>query len=760
MKQQRITEQQAEMKNLFKKKSELYYHIDRIESHLGNVMVRGWAVSTKISAAVSYKTAEQENTLRINEPAKKAAVQIRAEDGEGNPLEVYVERLVRTDVNAMFGAEERAESGFHILIDRAVLNTPDVWLIFSDENESRRHHLRLNAGNALERKLRARKDTQADEPDYDLWIRSQLPNARERRRQRAYSFANRPIFSVVIPLYNTPREFLKEIMDSVLKQTYTNVELCLADGSTDDGVEQYIKKHYAKEKRIRYCRLKKNRGISENTNSAIRLATGDFIVFSDHDDVLTCDAMFEMAYAVNKNPQIDVIYTDEDKVNGKGTAYFAPHFKPDFSMELLCCNNYICHLFAVRRDILEKVGMLDSAYDGAQDYDFVLRCCEKAGCIHHIPKVLYHWRTHQQSTAGNPASKQYAFEAGRRAVEAHYERVGIKASVESTAMLGRYRSRFVIQGEPLVSILIPNKDQTETLERCLNSIKEKTTYRNYEILIIENNSEEQETEAYYESLLSDACRETQESISDKRKNIFCDTTEQSDMPESIEPVKNVGVPPLRILRYEGTFNYAAIHNFAVPYARGEYLVLLNNDTEVLSENWLEEMLGLCQKPETGAVGAKLYYPDGTIQHAGVVFGLCGVASHLFVGSAGDRDGYAGRLVSVQDYSAVTAACMMTKKALWEQVGGMEEQLAVAYNDIDYCLKLRQAGYHIVYTPYAELTHYESKTRGLEDTEQKRQRLQQEADLFAKRWSEQLAAGDPFYNPNLSLTRTDCALRRS
>lgn len=377
--------------------------------------------------------------------------------------------------------------------------------------------------------------------------------------------------------------------------------------------------------------------------------------------------------------------------------------------------------------------MLDSAYDGAQDYDFVLRCCEKASCIRHIPKVLYHWRTHPQSTAGNPASKQYAFEAGRRAVEAHYERVGIQASVESTEMLGRYRSRFAIQGEPLVSILIPNKDQAETLKRCLDSIQEKTTYHNYEILIIENNSEEAETEAYYQEL---------------EKTASCD-------PKLLQG----GSPRLRILRYAGTFNYAAIHNFAVPYARGEYLVLLNNDTEIKSENWLEEMLGLCQKPETGAVGAKLYYPDGTIQHAGVVIGLCGVASHLFVGAGGDRDGYAGRLVSVQDYSAVTAACMMTKKVLWEQVGGMEEALAVAYNDIDYCLKLRQAGYHIVFTPYAELTHYESKTRGLEDTEQKRQRLQREAELFAKRWSEQLAAGDPFYNPNLSLTRTDCALRR-
>ena len=704
------------MKKFWKKNSSIVYNIDRIESHLGNIMIRGWAASR-----------DADSDLKIS-----------VQDGDGNVLNVYVERLVRGDVNQMFGVAEDYESGMHILIDRAVLNTPYVWLIFDNGKESQREKVRINAGSALERKIRARKNAESDEPDYDLWIRSQEPDAKERRRQRSRKFERQPKFSVVIPLYNTPREFLKEIMDSVLNQTYSNVELCLADGSTDDGVEQYIKKHYAKEGRIRYCRLKKNRGISENTNSAMKLATGDFIVFSDHDDVLTPDAMYEMVKAINENPEIDVIYTDEDKVNRKGNAYFAPHFKPDFSMELLCCNNYICHLFAVRRDVQEQVGMLDSAYDGAQDFDFVLRCCEQAKCIHHIPKVLYHWRTHPQSTAGNPASKNYAFEAGRRAVEAHYARVGIEATVENTPMLGRYRSRFAIQGEPLVSILIPNKDLVETLKRCLDSIKEKTTYPNYEILIIENNSEEPETEAYYRNLIQEYNGE----------HVVEYTCEQPFASDAL----------VRVLRYSGSFNYAAIHNFAVPYVKGEYLVLLNNDTEVIAENWLEEMLGICQKPEVGAVGAKLYYPDGTIQHAGVVLGLCGVASHLFVGSQGDKDGYAGRLVSVQDFSAVTAACMMTKKAAWEQVGGMEEKLAVAYNDIDYCLKLRQAGYHIVFTPYAELTHYESKTRGLEDTDEKRQRLQREADIFENKWKDVLEAGDPFYNRNLSVTRTDCALR--
>ncbi len=691
------------MRKFWKKEPFVRYNIDRIESSYGNIMIRGWAVNR-----------EKEHELNIT-----------VRDAEGEELRIYMERLVREDVNRVLGEKADCESGIHILIDRAVINTPYIWLTFENGQQKLRHRIRINTGSALERYFRSHGKQQEDGSDYDLWIRAVQPDVRERKRQRRHKFAIEPKFSVVIPLYNTPREFLKEIMDSVLNQTYRNVELCLADGSTDDGVEQYIKRHYAKEWRIRYCRLKKNRGISENTNSAMKLATGDFIVFSDHDDVLTADAMYEMVRAINENPEIDVIYTDEDKINRKGNAYFAPHFKPDFSLELLRCNNYICHLFAVRKDIQERVGMLDPAFDGAQDFDFVLRCCEQAKQVCHIPKVLYHWRTHPESTAGNPASKMYAFEAGRHAVEAHYQRCGIEAAVENTELLGRYRTRFVVKDEPSVTILIPNRDHVEDLQRCIASIREKTTYGNYEILIVENNSEEQRTEEFYREL----------TVGDGNAE-----------------------PKIRVIRYAGAFNYAAIHNFAMTQVNGEYVVLLNNDTEVIAPAWIEEMLGICQMEDVGAAGAKLYYPDGTIQHAGVILGLCGVASHLYVGAPGDKDGYAARLVSAQDLSAVTAACMMTKKSAWEAVGGMEEKLAVAYNDIDYCLKLRENGYRVVFTPYAELTHYESKTRGLEDTDEKRRRLQQEADIFRGKWQRVLDAGDPFYNPNLSLKRTDCALR--
>lgn len=747
------------MKEFLKKKTGLAANVDRIESRYGNVMVRGWALDRKT---------DEQTVLKV-------------QDADGKEIPAYVERLVRSDVNETFQKPEDYASGFHILLDRAVLDTAAVWIVVRAEKnmdsgiagmdvdgnlkrnpgetvlqevserdiregvpENRRKNaqeelrlrIQVRASNWLERRIRLHKEKKEDlEPDYDLWIRNQMVHEKEARAQRkaAEHFAKKPLFSVVIPLYNTPKPFLKEIVDSVLQQTYANVELCLADGSSDPSVREFLKKHYAQDKRLRYRKLKENRGISENTNEALRMAKGDFIVFADHDDVLERSAFYEMAAAVNQEPEIDVIYTDEDKVNRSGTAYFGPHFKPDYNRELLCCNNYICHLFAVRRDLLKKVGLLNREYDGAQDYDFVLRCCEKAKRIHHIPKVLYHWRTHPMSTAGNPASKAYAFEAGRRALEAHYERVGIRAQVENTEMLGRYRTRFAIQGQPLVSILIPNKDHIKDLTACLSSIVEKTTYPLYEIVIIENNSEEQSTEEFYQAL------------------------EEGKVSEYAELVK---AGRLRVVRYPGSFNYSAIHNFAVPYTKGEYLLLLNNDTEVCSGGWIEEMIGLCQQKDIGAVGAKLYYPDGTIQHAGVVIGLCGVASHLFIGAAGDADGYAGRLKSVQDVSAVTAACMMTKRAVYEAVGGLTEELAVAYNDIDYCMKVRKIGYLVAFTPYAELTHFESKSRGLEDSKEKQERLGREAGIFCRCWKKELEQGDPYYSPSLSLTKTDCSLRKT
>lgn len=663
------------------------YHVDKVATSFGNILIQGWAID------------------------REGKNEIFVEDTKGEKLVIYTERLVRKDVNQVYGLEKDCQSGFHVVVDMGNITTRKIRLVFANGAEKKSYEVDLHK-NRLQNRLRRRLLKDETIPmDYDEWVREQAPKVRERISQRREHFAWEPLFSVVIPLYNTPIPFLKKIVDSVLGQTYRKVELCLADGSTSDEAERYLKSRYRRERRMKYMRLRENRGISVNTNRAIAMATGDFIVFADHDDTLTIDAFYEMVKALNRDPKIEILYSDEDKVNKTDTNYFGPHLKTVFDMDLLRCNNYICHIFAVKREVLDRVGLLRREYDGAQDYDFVLRCCEQSQHIYHIPKVLYHWRVHPQSTAGNPASKMYAFEAGRRAVEDHYRRMGVEATVESTKMLGRYRTRRAVIGKPLVSVLIPNMDHVQELKTCLNSLFSKTSYDNYEVLIIENNSTEPETFAYYEALQREHER-------------------------------------VRIIRWEKAFHYAAMHNQAVMEAKGEYLLFLNNDVEIRNAGWMEEMLSHCQREEVGAVGAKLYYPDGTIQHAGVVIGFGGVAGHLFAGTGGDQEGYMAALVSVRQVSAVTAACMMTKKTLYRQVNGMDESFQVAYNDVDYCLKLRAMEKEIVFTPYARLTHFESKSRGLEDTPQKKKRLMREAKHFAAKWPDILKNGDPFFNQNL------------
>jgi GT2 family glycosyltransferase len=382
--------------------------------------------------------------------------------------------------------------------------------------------------------------------------------------------------------------------------------------------------------------------------------------------------------------------------------------------------NYICHLFVVKRSLMERVGVLQSAYDGAQDYDFILRCTEEAERICHIPKVLYHWRCHLGSTADNPESKRYAFEAGKRAVQAHYDRLGIPATVESGPFYGLYKTTYHWQEEPLVSIIIPNKDHIEDLKKCMDSIDGKSTYRNYEFIIVENNSTKEETFAFYQEL-------------EQRENV-------------------------RVLYYPDAFNYSKINNFGAQAAQGEYLLLLNNDTEIINPDCIAELLGFCMREDVGIVGARLYYPDDTIQHAGVVLGFGGIAGHAFVGSSRYDNGYFSRIICAQDYSAVTAACMMTKKSVYEQVGGLTEEFCVAFNDIDYCLKVRKAGKLVVYDPAAELYHYESKSRGLEDTPEKIERFNSEAERLTRRWKDEIEQGDMYYNPNLSLDKADFSLK--
>ena len=527
----------------------------------------------------------------------------------------------------------------------------------------------------------------------------------------------------MVPLYKTPDKFLEELIRSVQAQTYSFWELCLSDGSGKDScLAALLEKYQAEDSRIQVISHEEPLKISENTNAAIQAATGEYLVFADHDDVLTPNALFECAKAMNEHPETDVLYSDEDKMTMDGNKFFQPHMKPDFNPDLLCTVNYICHLFVTKRTLAEKVGFLRPEYDGAQDYDFIFRCTEKAEKIVHIPKVLYHWRCHEDSTSENPESKLYAFDAGARAIAAHYERIGIKAEVKKGEYLGLYRTRFIREYDPLISIIIPNKDHIDDLKRCMDAIDEKSTYRNYEYIIVENNSTDEKTFAWYKEL------------------------EQTK--------KNV-----RVVYWKGEFNYSAINNFGEKEAKGEYLLLLNNDTEMINPDCLEELLGYCMRENTGAVGARLYYGDNTIQHAGVVIGFGGIAGHCFVQQKRENTGYCHRIICAQDYSAVTAACMMVKRSAFHEVGGLDENLKVAFNDIDFCLKLRAAGYLIVYNPYAELYHYESKSRGLEDTPEKLERFHREIAMLEKKWPDIFRDGDPYYNPNLTLDSQDFSLKR-
>ena len=557
---------------------------------------------------------------------------------------------------------------------------------------------------------------------YNYWRKQKAVTKKELKEQRNTVFEKQPKISIVVPLYKTPEDYLKKMIASVEKQSYTNWELCLSDGSgADSPLIEILNSYVEKDSRIKVVRNETPLQISDNTNKALEIATGEWIAFMDHDDALTLDALYECVKAINEEPDIDMIYSDEDKISMDDSEFFQPHFKSDFNIDMLRGTNYFCHLTVVKRELYEQAGNLRGAYDGAQDYDFVLRCVEHARKVKHIARVLYHWRAHKDSTAENPESKLYAFEAGARAVQAHFDRIGIRAKVTSTKYLGIYKSKYEFDERPLVSIIIPNKDHIEDLDKCISAIEEKGTYKNLEYIIVENNSEKKETFTYYDSL--------------QKKN-----------------------PKVKVVTWDGPFNYSAINNYGVSFAKGEFYLFLNNDTEIINEDCIEELLGYCLRPDVGAVGARLFYEDGTIQHAGVVVGMQGVAGHESAGEPHESPGYFGRAIIAHDCSAVTAACVMVKKEVFEIVGGFDPKLAVAFNDIDFCLKVRKAGYLIVYNPYAELYHYESKSRGQEDTEEKIRRFQREIEIFHEKWYDFLLKGDPYYNPNLTLAETNFGLR--
>jgi len=554
---------------------------------------------------------------------------------------------------------------------------------------------------------------------YEAWIKNQTRTPEVLQNERDTSFEHNPLISLVVPVYNTKHEYLHDLINSVREQTYSNWELLLVNGgSTDQEIDRIIQSVSSQDNRVRLLSLGKNLGISGNTNAGFEQATGEFIGLADHDDMLDPSALFEMVKCINlQNP--DLIYSDEDKFSKSLSDRFQPHFKPDFNLELLHSYNYICHLTLIRTSLIRRIGGERSIYDGAQDYDLFLRVAELPVKIAHIPMILYHWRSHERSTARSIDAKSYTYEATMRALADHLVRIGRAGKVEKGLIGGTYHTRYKIKAHERVSIIIPNKDQTEVLKRCITSILRKSTYPDYEILVIENNSRSTEIFDYYKEISQN--------------------------------------PNIRVLTYQQEFNYSAINNWGIQHASGQYYLLLNNDIEVITADWIERMVEYAQFPEYAVVGAKLYYPNKTIQHGGVILGIGGVAGHSHKYYPRSAPGYMGRLQVVQNLSAVTAACMLIRSDAFKQVGGLDEQYAVAFNDIDFCMKITQAGYRIVWTPYAELYHHESLSRGTENTPEKIMRFNREVDRFKEKWGYYI--NDPHYNVNLSMEREDFSLKQ-
>ena len=716
------------VKNMGKKgaaEGNLQYYIDSWTASEETVLVRGWALDIKED------------------------VELRITDGKGREVEAAVQWMPRVDIQRRYGVENTRKTGFYARIPKAGMTSPELILQFRAGTRKKQYRLQTDKSSDREQLPSVRQGLDmtyvkkgiaylkrnglrsfmhrlthrppGERVDYGEWFLTHRVTEAQLEEQREHVFDIQPRISIVIPMYNTQIPFLHALMETILGQSYANWELCLADGSTNNDVEACIRAEYLQDERIRYVRLKENLGISGNTNAALELATGEFIMLCDHDDLLEKDALFEIVKRINERPETDILYTDEDLVDETGQMFQLQRFKPDFDLDMLCSINYICHIFAARKTILDAVGGFRKECDGAQDWDLILRCCEQTEHIEHIARVLYHWRASETSTAGNPDSKRYAVEAGKKAVLDHYSRLGIEAEIEETGIFILFRPLLKVRKHDKVSIIICNKDEVPTLRKCVESILNKSSYDNYEIIIVENNSTEQKTFDYYAQL---------EKRSDK----------------------------IRVVRFEGAFNYSKVNNFGAGYADGEYLILLNNDTEVITPDWIERMLGYCQREDVGAVGAKLYYPDKLVQHCGVVVGVGGFAGHILTHTNRGDVGYMGRLQAVMDVSAVTAACMMIKRSVYDEVGGLDEDFRVALNDIDLCMKIREKGYLIVMHPGVELFHYESKSRGSDETKKNQERFKTEIRRFRTKWKQILEDGDPYYSPHLTLMYGDCQIR--
>lgn len=706
------------------------YHIDSVNKEEGHLVIVGWAYAP-------------------NKP--KVAIKV---DGCSD---YKIEKIERIDIFNKFGEEDDAlDSGFKIILPYK--NKVNIVLtcgkeIVTEKVSVLRYNRNKNRGKGIIGKIytiinllrpyniikaisyirtygiretfykikgKLRMTNLSKGIGYDEWYRKNKISDEELASQKKHKFSYEPKISIVVPTYNTDSQFLIEMIESVINQSYDNWELCIADGaSTNKQVRDILEDYSKRYKKIKVKFLEENLMISGNTNEAMKLVTGEYIGLFDHDDLLTPDALFEVVQCLNENKNCDFVYSDEDKIDEKNSEYFDPHFKPDWSPDLMRSYNYITHFTVFSKDLYKAIGDFNSEYDGSQDYDMFLRLTEQAKCIKHIPKILYHWRVHKNSTASGIGAKSYALEASRKALESHLKRIGEDGIVKDGKYIGSFKVDYKIEGKPLVSIIIPNKDEVSTLKKCITSIIRKTTYENYEILIVENNSTEEKTFKYYDDLIN------------KYNNV-------------------------RVIKWDSGFNYSAINNFAVKQARGEYVILLNNDVEIITKKWIEEMLMHAQRKDVGIVGAKLYYPDETIQHAGVIMGIGSVAGHSHKYFHRDEMGHAGRLKVVQNLSGVTAACLMVSKSIYNEVNGLDEGYRVAFNDVDFCMKVREKGYLVIFTPYTELYHYESKSRGAENTPEKIERFNNEIKRFEQKWG--LWMKDPYYNSNLTLIREDFSLK--
>lgn len=687
------------------------YCFDSIFVKNGKIFATGWAVSSvtenEIEITVTDEKKEPVDAI-VTWAARPDVGLAKYGDPKAGHVGIFLEIPFRGQHLVTVHFKEKNAQG-NVITEQSLPLNPALIAARKFLKESKAQYVSTKKSLIWLKKKLTRKEY----ADYDTWLRIMRVSRQELFAQRKTKFSYAPKFSVIVPLYHTPAKFLKDLVRSMMYQSYANWELCLVNASPEDVHLTSLLENWAmRDKRIRVIRLEKNLGIAQNTNAGIAASTGEFIAFLDHDDFLEPDALFCYADALNKDKTIDVFYSDEDKTDEYAAHYFYPHFKSDFNIDLLHANNYMCHFLAVRKSLVDTVGGLNEKFDGAQDYDFVLRLTENTKKIYHCPRVLYHWRCSNQSTAANQGNKMYAIHAGKAALNAHYKRIGWNARAQEGAVDGWYQTKFTLKEEPLVSILIPNKDHTDDLDVCLNSFFERADYQNYEFIIIENNSVLPETFAYYEK------------IEKEHDNV-------------------------KVVYWEAGFNYSAINNFGFKFAKGDYIMLLNNDVELITPDIFQSMLGFCMRPEVGIVGAKLLYNDHTVQHAGVLVGAGGLADHVFKGIHEDDPGYMGRAISSQDVSAVTAACLLVKRSVYEEVGGLEDEFQVAFNDVDFCLKVRKAGYLIVYDADVKLFHYESKSRGMEDTTERFIRFGNEMMLLNSKWDILSTFVDPYYNPNLS-----------